>query len=592
MAARDTQKDAKLEKMPYDTLMRILRNLQPRAYRLLKKACGIGALVFLLSGLVLIAVVTIYLAYSETRFLYGISVSGMDVGGKTIPQARKTLEDRLQTFSSRITLDAKDQKMQEPVIASLDALGVSVLMDDALHEAFVFGHQKNFLEKLRQVLAVKKSHTDVPLRLAFDDNVLDARLLQLFGGTLETPATNADVSLKDGLVFIAPSRNGAVIDRTELKKELNERISGFVISPISLKTAPDKPRIDTEMALLLKKRVERILAGAPYFLFGNNKRFVISRTQILEWLSLVRHPNDIEIAFSREALESYLLSIAPSLAREADNVRLGADERGKAFVVIPSQDALRLNVQKTTTEMISRFEKAERSITALLDAAPARINELLLKERGITHLVGRGESSFAGSPRNRIQNIRVASEKYRGLFIEQGEEFSFGVHLGQIDAAGGYVPELVIKNNKFIPEYGGGICQVSTTLFRAAVFAGLNITKRINHSIPVRYYGAPGFDATVYPPNPDLAFINTATGTLFVQPRIEGAKLVFELYGKHSEKEVKVEGPRVVEAKSDGSIRTVVTQKVFEGGALVQQKSFWSLYKSPELYKIERNPLE
>ncbi|MDO8558636.1 MAG: VanW family protein [bacterium] len=557
----------------------------------------VGIAVFFLACLLPLCSIFAYFAYTRNRFLAGVSISGISVGRKTTTQARDMLENRLRLFSLRMELapDALLEKSGKPekiVLGSLRELGVSVLFDDALHDAFAIGHRGSFLNDLRETLARKGRSSNIPLRIAHDDNILRAYLLEKFGGTREMPATNATVFFKENRIMVTPSRDGSIIDRVRLKEALAERLATLQDLPIILEIVPDRPRIDTRDAKEIASRVENILGSAPYFLFGNNKRLAVPDSQLREWINFIHNPSNIEVVFSREAIEEYLLSISPSMAREARDVTLGADANGVMFVALPSENALRLNIQKTAGEMTSHFEKMKRNISVIMDETPAHINELLLKERNITHLVGRGESSFAGSPKNRIQNIRVASEKYRGMFIEQGEEFSFNAHLGDIDAAGGYVPELVIKNNKLIPEYGGGICQVSTTLFRAAVWAGLKITKRANHSIPVRYYGAPGFDATVYPPSPDLAFVNTATGTLFIQPRIEGTKLAFELYGQRSEKEVKVEGPRVVESKRDGSIRTVVTQKVFEGGVLVQQKSFWSLYKSPELYKIERNPLE
>ena len=111
------------------------------------------------------------------------------------------------------------------------------------------------------------------------------------------------------------------------------------------------------------------------------------------------------------------------------------------------------------------------------------------------------------------------------MLIAPDEEFSFNRALGEVGPAQGYLPELVIKNNKTIPEYGGGVCQVSTTMFRAAVYSGLEVTERRPHAYPVKYYNPQGFDATVYSPSPDLKFKNNTGGWILIQTRIEGNNL-------------------------------------------------------------------
>jgi len=212
---------------------------------------------------------------------------------------------------------------------------------------------------------------------------------------------------------------------------------------------------------------------------------------------------------------------------------------------------------------------------------------------GITALIGSGETNFAGSPASRIHNIRVGSNKFQGTLIAPGEEFSFNTLLGEVTAKEGYLPELVIKKGETVPEYGGGLCQVSTTFFRAAVRSGLEITQRYNHSYPVVYYGIPGFDATIYPPSPDLRFLNNTENHILIQYRIEGTKLAWDIYGTDDGRTVELDGPHVYDKKPDGSMKAWLTQKLFdEGGELAYEKTFYSNYKSPELYPINRNPLE
>ena len=207
--------------------------------------------------------------------------------------------------------------------------------------------------------------------------------------------------------------------------------------------------------------------------------------------------------------------------------------------------------------------------------------------RGIETLIGQGKSDFKGSTRSRIHNIKTALTRYDGLLIAPGEEFSFVENLGEVDGEHGYLPELVIKNDKTEPEFGGGICQVSTTAFRAAIYSGLEITARKNHAYPVSYYNPQGMDATIYVPKPDLKFINNTPGYILIQTEIEGTQLTFNFYGTNDGRKVEVDGPHILERNSDGSMKTAFTQKVLdENGKEIINETFSSFYDSPNKYRI------
>ena len=154
-----------------------------------------------------------------------------------------------------------------------------------------------------------------------------------------------------------------------------------------------------------------------------------------------------------------------------------------------------------------------------------------------------------------------------------------------MDGEHGYLPELVIKNNQTTPEFGGGICQVSTTVFRAAIYSGLKITERHNHAYPVSYYKPYGMDATIYIPKPDLKFTNNTPGAIFVQSTIEGNDLIFDFFGSKDGRTVTVDGPHTLAWNPDGSMKTVFTQAVSNAdGQNFIRDSFYSNYKSPSLF--------
>ena len=202
---------------------------------------------------------------------------------------------------------------------------------------------------------------------------------------------------------------------------------------------------------------------------------------------------------------------------------------------------------------------------------------------GINELVATGESDFAGSPKNRIHNVTIGANKFDGIIVAPGEEFSFNKYLGDVDAEHGFLPELVIKPQGVTPEFGGGLCQVSSTTFRAAMNAGLPITQRRNHSFAVQYYAPQGTDATIYPGSADLKFINDLSSSLLIHTRIVGRKLYFEFYGTKDNRVVAFEGPTQYDKKPDGSMKAIWTKHVTQNGETKTQV-FKSTYLPPALF--------
>jgi vancomycin resistance protein YoaR len=199
---------------------------------------------------------------------------------------------------------------------------------------------------------------------------------------------------------------------------------------------------------------------------------------------------------------------------------------------------------------------------------------------GINELVSVGISDFKGSPKNRLVNIRVGADKYNGLIIAPGEEFSFNKYLGDVDEEHGFLPELVIKPEGVTPEFGGGLCQVSSTTFRAAMNAGLPITARRNHSFAVQYYAPQGTDATIYPGSADLKFVNNLPSSILVHTYIIGTKLYFEFYGTKDSRQIAFEGPVQYDKKTDGSMKATWTRHVTQNGSTTTQV-FNSTYLPP-----------
>jgi len=295
-----------------------------------------------------------------------------------------------------------------------------------------------------------------------------------------------------------------------------------------------------------------------------------------------------QTSLNDDAIKSYIDDLARKVNRDPIDAKFQIED-GKVAIFSEPQNGITLDTEKSVETIKSALKskgiKSSLTIELPFVAEKPSIGYEDANNMGINSLVGEGTSNFKGSPKNRIHNIGVATSRFNGVLIKPGEEFSFVKNLGEVDAEHGYLPELVIKHDKTEPEFGGGICQVSTTAFRAAIYSGLKITARRNHAYPVSYYNPQGMDSTVYIPNPDLRFINNTPGYILIQTIIDGTILKFQFYGTDDGRQITIDGPKVLEKKSDGSMKTTFTQNVLDkDGKEIIKDIFNSAYNSPDKY--------
>jgi vancomycin resistance protein YoaR len=291
-----------------------------------------------------------------------------------------------------------------------------------------------------------------------------------------------------------------------------------------------------------------------------------------------------------ENIRSFVSALAPQINQEPKDAIFGVGSENQIIVSEPEKVGRLLN-EEESADLILRTLLGENmsnlslSLTLPTEVATPTIVSTDRERLGLKELVGEGKTNFKGSPKNRIYNINRALQQFQNVLIAPGQEFSFVDYLGEVDGEHGYLPELVIKNNQTTPEFGGGICQVSSTVFRAAIYSGLKITERRNHAYPVQYYKPYGMDATIYIPKPDLKFTNNTPGYILMQPTVDGYDLTFRFFGTRDGRTVNVDGPHILESNPDGSMKTVFTQEVNNGeGQNFIRDSFWSNYKSPSLF--------
>ncbi len=277
------------------------------------------------------------------------------------------------------------------------------------------------------------------------------------------------------------------------------------------------------------------------------------------------------------------LKNTPHLQNTSGNAQQFEVKDGRVTVFSPAKPALHIDYTTTTRTLLSETKSNKKieitSFAESLDKGPTN-------PYGIIELIGGGVSDFSGSSSNRITNIKVATELIKGTLVKPGGTFSFGDALGDITPEKGFKPEIVIKADGLKPELGGGVCQVSSTLFRALMQSGLSITRRYNHSFSIGHYLPPGTDSTIYTPHKDLVFANNTAHHVLIWPYFEKNRLIVDFYGTRDGRSTEVLKPTQWDKKANGAVKASWKRIVTQNGKSSEDE-FTSTYLPPALFKKE-----
>lgn len=345
---------------------------------------------------------------------------------------------------------------------------------------------------------------------------------------------------------------------------------------------------------------------------GRSNLYLSSLYQkILSFLGLKKFNFISTIQFKDDLIKNYLYSFKEQYDKPAKNA-LFEFKDGKVINFKKEEYGREINIDK----IISDFESKLNSIKNKPENKIIKILPIVLKPEitlssinnfGIEELIAVGKSDFTHSIPSRIHNIKLASSKFHGVLIPPNKVFSFNETVGEISSLTGYQPAYIIKEGKTVLGDGGGVCQVSTTLFRAALNAGLPIIERNSHAYRVSYYEndmGPGFDATVFAPSVDLKIKNDTPAYILIQTSIDEVNnlLYFYLYGKKDNRKIEISKPTVwdvipppapryqedptlkkgvikqIDFSSWGA-KSVFKYKVYKDDKLIIDKDFYSYYR-------------
>lgn len=542
----------------------MINKSKPRVPRWLIKTAIAFFIIFLIA---VAASAALYLTFEKKyqgKIYPGIYLGEIELGRKTPAEAAKAINDKInEIYKNGINFYYQNsQTAIFPVIESVESDLAYPLInfdgEEAVSDAYNFGRKKNFLGNLRKKIRLLFSEKKMSLAVSVEDEKIKKMLEEKFAQS-EIPAYDAEliyeeISVKTatgtapGIKFsVKKEKAGKIINFQEGIDELKTRLSFLNNTAIELSSIAADPKIYQKDCLNIDAKAQKILTIAPLTLKHGGKEWLINKKRLAEWLALKINSemqenyspeNKIIVGLAENKIKNFLIKeAAPEINQPAIEAKFSM-HNGRVNEFQASQDGSELDIDASILKInaaVDSFDMAESQDKKIIELPAKELKSSVsvgnINNLGVKEIIGIGKSNFAGSPKNRRHNIKVGADALNGLLIKPEEEFSLLKALGNIDASAGYLPELVIKENKTIPEFGGGLCQIGTTMFRGALSTGLPITARRNHSYRVVYYEPAGTDATIYNPAPDLRFINDTSYYILIQSRLEGDNLYFDFWG-------------------------------------------------------------
>lgn len=520
-------------------------------------------------GLCLVLTVLVVPAAYRWRWsehiLPGVRVGVVNVGGldRAAAQLRLKAAGLDPAAEASVTADDRTTVLSDAAIH----LDIAATMDGA----FAVGRAGSRPAQLAALLRSRFGGVLVTPIVRLDRDRL-ARELADFAHGFDRPALDARLALEPTGVTATDAVDGRTLDVAAAAAQLADlAVAGAWPITAALPVRVEHPVV-TDLAPALERA--RVLAAAPVDVTSGPDRWTITPESLVSAMTVVTKGGSVHLAMDEDRWAAVLAPVTEAVSQTARAPRFRFDpETRRLAVTVPAADGVRMNIPRTADRVLALKANGTREVEVAVDRSPPPITNTVDAEAlGIRELVAENTSYYVGSAAGRVTNVRIAASKFDGIVIPADSVFSFDEYLGDVSAEEGYQKTLIILDGATADGIGGGVCQVSTTLFRAAFWAGLPVVERWAHGYRVGYYeqhSGPGLDATVYSPVVDLKFRNDTGHALLIEavPNPRAMTLTFRLYGTKPDREIAMEGPFTTNVTPPPAPRVEVDPKLPPGAS-------------------------
>jgi len=487
-------------------------------------------------------------ALSNGQFYPGVNVQGIDISGMTRTESEALLRAAFTPLEDHaVTYTFEDQTWE----ANLTELGMIVDYESLLENAWAQGRDGSVIDRYATLLD-QGNPRNVPLAVIQDEQKLDAYLTNI-GERIGIAPRNARLIRRGTEIDVLEDSEGRQLDLDRARQDTVAVIvtgrPGAVVLTTTV-VSPDVTAVDLERA----KDDAVVLVGEPIIFTHDGESYPVDIDALAGALAIDR---DGRASLDLEKLQSRMQDIANAVLVPARNVTLGWDDGLQ--LLDDDVDGTGVNMEEFSTLLLDTARTSNRTVPLPIETLKAGARTDNVAELGLEGHLAYGSSLFAGSSATRAANVVVACNNISYKLVGPGEPFSFNDQMGDISLDNGFVEGEIIQGDWTASDLGGGVCQVSTTVFRAALLAGFKFNEWYAHGWRLPFYEAdgspPGMDAAIYQPNnvdeyeKDLIFENPLDSWLLLMMVVDGGTAYAHLYGRDNGWTTEVFEPRISEPK-------------------------------------------
>ncbi|GEM_PF-260382 len=556
-----------------------------------------------IAGVIVVVVIgaglTGLVAYGKTydaRVAPRILLNGVSLGGMTEGE----IKDYLQTMSDKLTREGvelialtgeKEQRfrVQPPLVTGETLVPlVSIHVEEEAKRLLEYKKHENAFVQALNMAGNRLQSVDWRLSTVQVHSEVVVREVKEFLTPLETQPQSAELQItayppEEELAYtISTSTPGIVFPLDHVESSVRSAWEVLRQPHVTVKSSTVLPDVTESELIAVADQLPLVFGkGAMKLTYTDShtketSTWTINEKRLGAWIDVDRDDTgQFVLTLNTSSTADFLLKeVEEKIGVEPQNAKFDIGTNGKVVEFRGSRPGVGVDVDVTTAAIVAAFQERKTSTSTDTHTIPVTVKEVEpeistgdVNDLGIGEIIGSGVSDFSGSPANRIANIKNAAySKLHGTLIKPGEEFSLNAALRPYTTANGYLYEKVIVGNRITKEVGGGLCQIGTTMFRAAMNSGLPITARTNHGLVVSYYndpsnGNPGTDATIYDGWPDFKFVNDTAHHILITTYmdVKTGKLQFTFWGTNDGRKGYYTPPKVSNWVSPGPYKEIIT---------------------------------
>jgi vancomycin resistance protein YoaR len=462
----------------------------------------------------------------DDRIVPGVHAAGIDIGGLTPAVARERLLTPAEAFEAApFVVTAAGTEWR----STNGELGLSLDVDRALADALAVGRSGDAVARVRAIVSTATGGLDLGWPRRSVDDRLTAFVDRIVRAT-ERPAVDGDVAIGPDGVVVREPENGVAVDRIRLESDL--ALQRGSDTAVALHVAVLAPVLGDDQ--IATAREDALNAYAPLRVVAGSESFDIPASRIAALVRIVR---------ATAGPDRLIATVDDSAAAAlVDEIAARLDGPARSAVLVPGDLRLAVTPGRDGVSVDRALAKDALAASVLAPAdgerilnVPATIVEPALATRDAattaasTQLLG-GFTTYFPENVERATNIGLAARTFDGMVVAAGASFSFWDRIGEVSPRTGYVSAGAIIGGVSSSAIGGGLCQVSTTLFNAVARAGLRIDQRHPHDYYIERYPL-GLDAAVFAPYVDLQWTNDTAGAITIRAEATATSITFWLYG-------------------------------------------------------------